>query len=127
MQKLPSFVAKNLVGYAGRKVSNVTIPVVEEMVIVDASVSTGEAGGGYVMVSGNVDARTLELRTATSLSWLWHNQARRGEAHALLSENRSRPPGHGSWTATGRRCDSRTIGHITRGRECRWIAQLVWP
>jgi hypothetical protein len=54
MQELGSFVAKNLVGYVGQKVSNVPIPVVDGMTIVDASVSTGEASGGYVIVSGSV-------------------------------------------------------------------------
>jgi len=39
-----------------------------------------------IEIAKHQQARTLELRAATSLSRLWHSQARRGEAHALLSE-----------------------------------------
>src|SRR5262249_28828821 len=39
-----------------------------------------------IEIAQHQQARTLELRAAMSLSRLWHTQARRGEAHALLSE-----------------------------------------
>ncbi len=32
------------------------------------------------------EAKSLELRAAMSLSWLWHQQGKRKEAHDLLAE-----------------------------------------
>src|SRR4029434_6727131 len=36
-------------------------------------------------VARRQDAKSLELRAAMSLSWLWHQQGKRQEAHDLLA------------------------------------------
>jgi hypothetical protein len=57
VKQLASFAAKNLVGLVSDAAAKVPIPAVEGMTIVDAQVSTGEASGGYLVVSGNVAVR----------------------------------------------------------------------
>jgi predicted ATPase len=52
---------------------------------------TGEAAEGASWFQQAIDtarsqqARSLELRAATSLAWLWRDQQRPAEAHALLA------------------------------------------
>ncbi len=53
VQELGTFVAKNLLGYTSDLVSELPLPALEGMTIVDASVTTSEARG-YVVVSGSV-------------------------------------------------------------------------
>lgn len=57
VKQLGSFAAKNLVDFVTQMVGEVPIPAVEGMTIVDASATTGESAGGYLLVTGNVDAR----------------------------------------------------------------------
>jgi hypothetical protein len=54
VRTLGSFAAKNLIGLVTDMVSELPIPAVEGMTIVDAQATTGESAGGYLMVSGNV-------------------------------------------------------------------------
>jgi len=57
VRQLGSFAAKNLVGFVSDAAAKVPIPAVEGMTIVDAQVTTGEAAGGYLVVTGNVAVR----------------------------------------------------------------------
>jgi hypothetical protein len=57
VRTLGSFAAKNLVGLVTEMVSELPIPAVEGMTIIDAQATTGETAGGYLMVSGNVAVR----------------------------------------------------------------------
>jgi hypothetical protein len=57
VRQLGSFAARNLIDFVVQLAGEVPIPAVEGMTIVDASATTGEERGGYVVVTGNVEAR----------------------------------------------------------------------
>jgi hypothetical protein len=57
VRQLGSFAAKNLVDFVVQMAGEVPIPAVEGMTIIDAHATTGEAAGGYMVVTGNVAVR----------------------------------------------------------------------